>query len=62
MSSPAYPEPPMQAAGPPAEAEAKALTVRGATVLGIGSMIGARIFALLGEAGAVPVPRCGPRF
>ncbi len=33
--------------------EAKALTVRGASVLGIGSMIGAGIFALLGEAGAV---------
>jgi amino acid transporter len=31
----------------------KALTVRGAAVLGIGSMIGAGIFALLGEAGAV---------
>ena len=30
-----------------------ALTVRGATVLGIGSMIGAGIFALLGEAGAI---------
>jgi amino acid transporter len=29
-----------------------ALTVRGATFLGIGSMIGAGIFALLGEAGA----------
>ncbi len=29
------------------------LTVRGASVLGIGSMIGAGIFALLGEAGAV---------
>jgi len=29
------------------------LSVRGATVLGIGSMIGAGIFALLGEAGAV---------
>ena len=29
------------------------MTVRGATVLGIGSMIGAGIFALLGEAGAV---------
>ena len=29
------------------------ITVRGATVLGIGSMIGAGIFALLGEAGAV---------
>jgi amino acid transporter len=39
---------------PPSEdASAKALTVRGATVLGIGSMIGAGIFALLGEAGAV---------
>jgi amino acid transporter len=37
----------------PPEGEAKALTVRGATVLGIGSMIGAGIFALLGEAGAV---------
>lgn len=35
---------------PPARRE---LTVRGATVLGIGSMIGAGIFALLGEAGAV---------
>jgi amino acid transporter len=29
------------------------VTVRGATVLGIGAMIGAGIFALLGEAGAV---------
>ena len=29
------------------------MTVRGAAVLGIGSMIGAGIFALLGEAGAV---------
>ena len=29
------------------------MTVRGATFLGIGSMIGAGIFALLGEAGAV---------
>ena len=29
------------------------MTVRGASVLGIGSMIGAGIFALLGEAGAV---------
>ena len=37
----------------PSEAQNKALTVRGATVLGIGSMIGAGIFALLGEAGAV---------
>jgi amino acid transporter len=38
---------------PPAEAKPKGLTVRGAAVLGIGSMIGAGIFALLGEAGAV---------
>jgi len=38
----------------PQEADAKkTLTVRGATFLGIGSMIGAGIFALLGEAGAV---------
>src|SRR6185436_19947435 len=29
------------------------LSVRGATVLGVGSMVGAGIFALLGEAGAV---------
>ena len=35
------------------DAPAKQLTVRGAAVLGIGSMIGAGIFALLGEAGAV---------
>ena len=40
--------------GPPTPADsAKSLTVTGATVLGIGSMIGAGIFALLGEAGAV---------
>ena len=31
----------------------RTLTLRGATVLGIGSMVGAGIFALLGEAGAV---------
>jgi amino acid transporter len=37
---------------PPAE-PARTLTLRGATVLGIGSMVGAGIFALLGEAGAV---------
>jgi amino acid transporter len=35
------------------ESPKKALTVRGATFLGVGSMIGAGIFALLGEAGAV---------
>ncbi|MGW5075509.1 APC family permease [Rhodococcus sp. NPDC004095] len=31
----------------------KAMTVRGAAFLGVGSMVGAGIFALLGEAGAV---------
>jgi amino acid transporter len=30
-----------------------AMTVRGAVFLGVGSMVGAGIFALLGEAGAV---------
>jgi amino acid transporter len=34
-------------------AGAKSMTVRGAAFLGIGAMIGAGIFALLGEAGAV---------
>jgi amino acid transporter len=29
------------------------MTVRGAVFLGVGSMVGAEIFALLGEAGAV---------
>ncbi|MFD6064979.1 MULTISPECIES: hypothetical protein [Rhodococcus] len=29
------------------------MTVRGAAFLGVGSMVGAGIFALLGEAGAV---------
>ena len=38
---------------PSADAPAKALSVGGATVLGIGAMIGAGIFALLGEAGAI---------
>lgn len=33
--------------------EKRALTLRGAAFLGIGSMIGAGIFALLGEAGAI---------
>ena len=36
-----------------AEAPKKSMSVLGATVLGIGSMIGAGIFALLGEAGAI---------
>jgi amino acid transporter len=30
------------------------MTARGAAFLGIGAMVGAGIFALLGEAGAVP--------
>jgi amino acid transporter len=42
----------LEDAGPPVE-HPRTLTLRGATVLGIGSMIGAGIFALLGEAGAV---------
>lgn len=37
----------------PDESPKAAMTVRGATFLGVGSMIGAGIFALLGEAGAV---------
>ena len=35
------------------EERPRRLSVRDATVLGVGSMIGAGIFALLGEAGAV---------
>jgi amino acid transporter len=38
---------------PAAGAEQRAMTVRGAAFLGVGSMVGAGIFALLGEAGAV---------
>jgi amino acid transporter len=38
---------------PAAGAEKRAMTVRGAAFLGVGSMVGAGIFALLGEAGAV---------
>jgi len=53
MSASTASEHPQPVAPSPAEPNAKALTVRGATVLGIGSMIGAGIFALLGEAGAV---------
>ena len=37
----------------PPDTRERTLTLRGATVLGVGSMIGAGIFALLGEAGAV---------
>src|SRR6059058_359843 len=43
----------MSAAVQTDDSQRKTLTVRGATFLGIGSMIGAGIFALLGEAGAV---------
>ena len=35
------------------QAGTPAMTVRGAAFLGVGSMVGAGIFALLGEAGAV---------
>src|SRR3954467_8542670 len=38
---------------PPTADQPVAMSVRGATFLGIGSMVGAGIFALLGEAGAV---------
>jgi len=38
---------------PGVQAEQRAMTVRGAAFLGVGSMVGAGIFALLGEAGAV---------
>src|SRR5215475_14297005 len=39
---------------PPADADQqRAMTVRGAAFLGVGAMVGAGIFALLGEAGAV---------
>ena len=41
------------AAEAPPEERPRTLSLRGATVLGMGSMIGAGIFALLGEAGAV---------
>jgi amino acid transporter len=37
----------------PAAPPERTLSLRGATVLGVGSMVGAGIFALLGEAGAV---------
>jgi amino acid transporter len=38
---------------PAVEAGKRAMTVRGAAFLGVGSMVGAGIFALLGEAGVV---------
>jgi hypothetical protein len=36
-----------------AQPDKRGMTVRGAAFLGVGSMVGAGIFALLGEAGAV---------
>jgi len=44
---------PAKAAEVSSAAEKRAMTVRGAAFLGVGSMVGAGIFALLGEAGAV---------
>ena len=41
------------AADVPTGAERRAMTVRGAAFLGVGAMVGAGIFALLGQAGAV---------
>ena len=38
------------------------MSVRGAAFLGVGAMVGAGIFALLGEAGAVAAPPCGCSF
>ena len=38
---------------PPSEKKSAAMSVSGAAFLGIGAMVGAGIFALLGEAGAV---------
>ena len=51
--SDAFAPPPPPDKAEPAAAPSKTMSVPGATVLGIGSMIGAGIFALLGEAGAV---------
>lgn len=42
-----------RAHGPGAAARGPSMTVRGAAFMGVGSMVGAGIFALLGEAGAV---------
>ena len=51
-------EPPLEGTAelpetPSHEGRTRTMSVRGATFLGIGSMIGAGIFALLGEAGAI---------
>ena len=43
----------MATASPDQQNGKGAMTVRGAAFLGVGSMVGAGIFALLGEAGAV---------
>lgn len=53
MTASTAPGQPQPEASQPGDPVAKQMTARGATVLGIGSMIGAGIFALLGEAGAV---------
>lgn len=37
------------------------ISVRQAAFIGVGAMVGAGIFALLGEAGAVAGPRSGSR-
>ena len=42
-----------EAGSPPPEKEKKYLSVREAAFIGVGSMVGAGIFALLGAAGAV---------
>ena len=52
MSSGAVPPKSPETAGPDATARKK-MSVSGATVLGIGSMVGAGIFALLGTAGEI---------
>ena len=43
----------MASTSPSNQHGAEAMTVRGAAFLGVGSMVGAGIFALLGQAGAV---------
>ena len=43
----------MASASPGNQHDAAAMSVRGAAFLGVGSMVGAGIFALLGQAGAV---------
>ena len=43
----------MVSTSPSNQHDAAAMSVRGAAFLGVGSMVGAGIFALLGQAGAV---------